>query len=187
MGVKMAAYGDDNDDGLLSRPHHHHQHHVGAPGFGATSSVAATAGGLPSSREEMVHGLAAYGGGGKLANLTGGCMGSGDNINIQENMSMLPSTSGFDGFDDSFNGIFSAKRNSGVIPSFPQDAHFMGLRREGGGAAAAGGGGGGGDGMTRDFLGLRGFPHRDFSNMAGLDQMGSSSSFDHQNQAPWQS
>lgn len=175
-----AAYDDDDDnDGLVTRPHH--QNHVGAPGFGATSSVT-TAGGLPSSREEMVHGLAAYGG--KLANLPGGCMEMSDRF--QENVGMLqPSTSGFEGFDyDSFNGIFSAKRNTSMnIPSFPQDAHFMGLRKDGGGGAAAGGGG---DGMTRDFLGLRGFPHRDFSNMAGLDQMGSSSSFD-ENQAPWQS
>lgn len=170
MGVKMAY--DDDDDDLAGRPHHH----VGAPGFCATSS--ANTAGMPS-REEMVHGLAAYGG--KLANLTAGCMESGSNI-IQENVSMLPSTSGFDGFDDSFNGIFSAKRNS--IPTFQQDAHFMSLRKDGGGRG--GGGGGGGDGMTRDFLGLRGFPHRDFNNMAGIDQMGSSSSYD-QNQAPWQS
>lgn len=32
-----------------------------------------------------------------------------------------------------------------------------------------GGGGGGGDGMTRDFLGLRAFSHRDILGLAGLD------------------
>ncbi|MCD9638699.1 hypothetical protein HAX54_022823 [Datura stramonium] len=53
------------------------------------------------------------------------------------------------------------------------------------------------EGLTRDFLGLRAFPHhRDFLNTtttstaAALHQMGSSSaaaaSFDHQNQSPWQ-
>lgn len=179
MGVTMSSkmgLGDDGDgdrdQSILSRPHHH----VGAPGFCATSSTTTTAG-LPS-REEMgsaafVHGLAAYGG--KLANLTAGCM----EINNQENVNLVPSTSGFDAFNDSFNGIFSAKR---TVPSFQQyDQHLMSLRKEGGAAA-----GGGGDGLTRDFLGLRAFPHRDFSNMAGFDQMGSSSSYD-QNQAPWQS
>ncbi|KAG6388037.1 hypothetical protein SASPL_153234 [Salvia splendens] len=103
-----------------------------------------------------------------------------------ENMAMAATTtSGFQGFDDNFNGMFNGKRN---LESFQQDGGFLGSRREGGGAIVAGGGRGGEDGMTRDFLGLRAFPHRDFSNMAGLDQMGSSTtSFDHQNQGPWQS
>ncbi|KAG6391196.1 hypothetical protein SASPL_148949 [Salvia splendens] len=117
-------------------------------GFCATSSAASTA--VLPPRDEFVHGLGAY-----------------------ENM-VMPSTSGFQGFEDCFNGMFNAKRN---VESFQQDGNLMGLRKEGGE-----------DGKTRDFLGLRAFPHRDFSNMAGLDQMGSSSSsFDHQNQAPWQS
>uniref|UniRef100_A0A5B6ZSB0 Putative zinc finger protein NUTCRACKER-like n=1 Tax=Davidia involucrata TaxID=16924 RepID=A0A5B6ZSB0_DAVIN len=52
------------------------------------------------------------------------------------------------------------------------------------------GGGGGNDGLTRDFLGLRAFSHHGagFPNMAGLDQI-NSSSYDHQqnqNQTSWQ-
>ncbi|RVW52348.1 hypothetical protein CK203_072087 [Vitis vinifera] len=49
-------------------------------------------------------------------------------------------------------------------------------------------GGGGNDGLTRDFLGLRAFSHRDFLNIPGLDQMNSASPYEqqNQNQTPWQ-
>ncbi|TVU34181.1 hypothetical protein EJB05_16012 [Eragrostis curvula] len=45
------------------------------------------------------------------------------------------------------------------------------LGRSGGEDGGGGGGGGGGasDGMTRDFLGLRAFSHRDILNLAGFD------------------
>ena len=39
----------------------------------------------------------------------------------------------------------------------------------GGDEGGGGGGGGSGDGMTRDFLGLRAFSHRDILGLAGLD------------------
>lgn len=192
MGVTMSTkmpY-QSSDESSFMRPHHH----VGAPGFCATSST--TTAGLPS-REEMgtgfVHGLASFGN--KLVNLPSGCMELQD-MNMMGS-SCLPSTSGFDGslaFEDSFNGMLNPKRN---ITNFQENAHLMSVRKEGGGGGSGSGsgggagGGGGGDGLTRDFLGLRAFPGRDFSNMAGLDQMGSSSSYDHhlttQNQAPWQS
>ncbi|XP_078164661.1 protein indeterminate-domain 12-like [Carex rostrata] len=50
------------------------------------------------------------------------------------------------------------------------------------------GGGNGSDGMTRDFLGLRAFSHRDFlDHMAGLAPCMASSSYDlnQQNKKPW--
>lgn len=182
MSTKMAYQSSQDEANLMGRPHHH----VGAPGFCATSSTSTTTAGLPS-REDMgtgfLHGLASYGN--KLPNLTSGCMEQlHDHINMVGSSS-LPSTSGFDGslaFDqDSFNGILNPKRNN--IPSCFQDdpTQLMTLRKECGGS--------GGDGLTRDFLGLRAFPHRDFTNMpAAFDQMGSSS-YDHhtQNQPPWQS
>ncbi|KAL1532581.1 beta-galactosidase [Salvia divinorum] len=152
-GGKMPYHGSDHGDQTIP---------AGQPsgqGFCATLSAASTA--VLPPRDEFVHGLTAY-----------------------ENMAMaaMPSTSGFQGFEDSFNGMFNTKRN---IESYQQDGNLMGLRKE---VGRGGGGRGGEDGMTRDFLGLRAFPHRDFGDMAGLDQMGSSSSsFDHQNQAPWQS
>lgn len=172
--------------------------HVGAPGFCATSPT--TTAGLPS-REHLgtgfLHGaLASFGD--KLANVTPGCMDQQQHqqqilqdhhhhhhhvINmVGSSSSSLPSTSGaFDGslanFEDSFDGMLM-KSN---INSFQENSLFMSARKEGGN--------GGGDGLTRDFLGLRAFPDRDFLNMAAFDQMGSSS-YDHQqtqNQQPWQS
>lgn len=49
----------------------------------------------------------------------------------------------------------------------------------------------GSDGLTRDFLGLKAFPHRGFINITGLDRINSSSSSStyeqhNQNQRPWQ-
>ncbi|KAL6881964.1 hypothetical protein ACP4OV_011436 [Aristida adscensionis] len=41
--------------------------------------------------------------------------------------------------------------------------------RSGENGGGGGGGGGGGDGMTRDFLGLRAFSHRDILGLAGFD------------------
>ncbi|PIN06832.1 Ovo transcription factor [Handroanthus impetiginosus] len=182
MSTKMPGQSSDHES-ILIRPHHH----VGAPGFCATSST--TTAGLPS-REEMgtgfVHGLSSFGN--KVVNVTPDCMELQD-INMVGSSNLPCSTSGFDGtshFPDSFNVMLNTKRN---ISSFQENnAHLMSLAKDAG--SSGGGGGGGGDGLTRDFLGLRAFPaHRDFVNMAGLDQMAaSSSSYDHQqpqNQAPW--
>ncbi|KAL0330697.1 UNVERIFIED_CONTAM: protein indeterminate-domain 7 [Sesamum angustifolium] len=180
MSTKMPSQSSD-DQSILIRPHHH----VGAPGFCATSST--TTAGLPS-REELgtaafVHGLASFGN--KIVNLPGGCMDLQDMNMLGSSLPCSTSTGGgFDGstlgFEYSLNGILNPKSN---IHSFQENADLMSTVRKDGG-------GGGGDGLTRDFLGLRAFPHhRDFLNMAGLDQMGSSS-YDHhdhpQNRAPWQ-
>ncbi|KAI3454146.1 hypothetical protein Pfo_010809 [Paulownia fortunei] len=143
----------------LMRPHHH----MGAPGLCAASSTS-TAG--LSSREEIgtgfVHGLASFGN--KAFNVTSSCM----ELQDMSLVGYLPSTSGCDGssaLEDRFNGLLNTKRDN----SFQENAHLS-VTKEGGGASGGA------------------FPDRDLLNMAGLDQMGSSS-YDQQaqNQAPWQS
>lgn len=133
--------------------------------------------GLPT-REEFVHGLASFGD--KVMNVTSSCMDLQEMNNMVVGSNPMTSTSGFNvsssAFDDSFNGMFNSKRNV----SFQENAHLMsnGSRE----------GRGGGEGLTRDFLGLRAFPHGDFVNMAGLEQLGSSSYSQQQqaqNQAQW--
>jgi hypothetical protein len=59
--------------------------------------------------------------------------------------------------------------------------------RNAGGNVGGNGGGNGNDGMTRDFLGLRAFSHRDFLDMAGLAPCMASSSYElnQQNKKPW--
>ncbi|KAL7121910.1 hypothetical protein ACP275_01G013200 [Erythranthe tilingii] len=198
MSTKMGHHHQLSGEsgGLMNRPHNIQQH-VGAPGFYATSSTStnntSTAGLLPS-REDMgtdlfVHGLASFGN--KLANVPSGCMQlqHNNNININNN------GNSFMAFDhDNFDGMLNTQRNGDY--NFQEDAHLIMStaavsKADGGGGGAANGGGGGDDGMTRDFLGLRGFPDRDFLNMAGFEQMGSSSNYDNhqqpQNQDPWQS
>ncbi|XP_072999655.1 protein indeterminate-domain 7-like [Typha latifolia] len=60
-------------------------------------------------------------------------------------------------------------------------ARIQGRKEEGGS------GGGGNDGLTRDFLGLRAFSHRDILNMAGLNPCMTSSSYEQnqQNKKAW--
>ncbi|KAL9176694.1 hypothetical protein ABFS82_01G012700 [Erythranthe guttata] len=209
MGVTMSTktghhhqFSGESSGGLIMNRPHNIQQHVGAPGFYATSSTStnntSTAGLLPS-REDMgtdlfVHGLASFGN--KLANVPTGCMQLQNNNNINNNNN----GNSFLAFDqDNFDGMLNQQRNGDY--SFQEDAHLImstaAVRKAGGGSGGGGGGGaanggGGDDGMTRDFLGLRGFPDRDFLNMAGFEQMGSSSNNydDHQqaqNQDPWQS
>nr|XP_010910693.1 protein indeterminate-domain 7 [Elaeis guineensis] len=73
---------------------------------------------------------------------------------------------------------------------------ILGLKREGSGVEGltishgrneGGGGRGGKDGMTRDFLGLRNFSHREILNMAGLDPCMASSSYEQlqENKETW--
>ncbi|KAK8939164.1 Zinc finger protein MAGPIE [Platanthera zijinensis] len=75
-------------------------------------------------------------------------------------MKSMPQTSGFDhdGFD---HGGFDEGRNGG-------------------------GAGGGNEGLTRDFLGLRAFSHRELFNMTGLETCMSTSTYEQQsNKQPW--
>lgn len=171
-----------------------HLAHMGAPGYSATSLASSTAGaglGLSSSREEIGTGF---------VNVTSGCMEQlvgatvGANSSMLHDMNMLtslPPNSGFEGsaaFEDTFNRMLNSKGVNNFQENHPNPgtSHLNIVSKEA--TAPGGSGAGGNDGMTRDFLGLRAFRHRDFLNMAGFGQMGSSS-YDqqtHQHQSPWQ-
>ncbi|XP_068648063.1 protein indeterminate-domain 7-like [Aristolochia californica] len=146
----------------------------------AAVSIASTTGfGLNlSSREEMengfVQGLTTFGN--KGAGLLDHAQGAAAPSLLQNMISSLPSGAGFDGaFQEAFGGILGSKREGNAIEHLAK-SHYRNEE------------GGGNDGLTRDFLGLRAFSHRDILNMAGLDPcMNSSSSYDQtQNQKPWQ-
>ncbi|XP_042516861.1 protein indeterminate-domain 7 [Macadamia integrifolia] len=169
-----------------------------------------------SSREEMesgfVYGLGGFGD--KAGSVASGLMdhvsatataitGAGAPSLLQDIMRSLSSASGLDGssFGDGFGGMLaSSKRNehealsnSKTTSSTTHHSRYD----EGGGGGGVGGGGGGGSGagaggadhgMTRDFLGLRTFSHRDIFNIAGFDHCMSSSAHEQQtqNQRQWQ-
>ncbi|KAL6005939.1 hypothetical protein ACLOJK_039984 [Asimina triloba] len=105
---------------------------------------------------------------------------------FQNMMTSLSSATGFEGsFEDAFGGLLGSKRDGNAAENLASAAaaHRRNIdHQEGGG----GGGGGGNDGLTRDFLGLRAFSHRDILNMAGLDPCMNSSYDQTQNQKPWQ-
>ena len=175
---------------------------------GCFSSTTSTAGsdhlGL-SSRDDMaggfIHGLTSFGS--KATVTSSGFMehvaatGSGAAAApslLHDMMSSLSSASGFGGvpsssFEEAFNGMLNSKRESNSINNLQEitksamsKSHFSRTDHH------EGTGGGGNDGMTRDFLGLRAFSHRDFLNIPGLDQMSSASPYEqqNQNQTPWQ-
>ncbi|KAL2471968.1 Protein indeterminate-domain 7 [Abeliophyllum distichum] len=192
IGVTMSSSNSkpctSQSDGIFRA----HLAHMGAPGFSATSLASSTAGaglGLSSSREEIATGF---------VNVTSGCMdlvganvGANSLLHDMNIMTSLPPNSGFEGssaFEDTFNRFMNSKGDNNFQENLsnPGTSH-LNVSKE----AATAVGGGGNDGLTRDFLGLRAFPHRDFLNMAGFNQMGSSSydpqSHTHQNQPPWQS
>ncbi|XWS70241.1 hypothetical protein CRYUN_Cryun03dG0031900 [Craigia yunnanensis] len=195
----------------MQRPHNHQAHMSGTTGFiGSTSFAVSTAGsglGL-SPREELgsgfTYGLASFG---NKAAVTSGFMeqvaatnstaGVGDgaaplNSLLHDMMSSLSSTSEFDGsssFEQSFNGIWSTKGNSMNFQetsdlSKTTESQLSRSDHEGRGSSI-----GGNDGLTRDFLGLKAFPRRDFPNVAGLNRINSFSAYGQQNQhsqTPWQ-
>ncbi|XP_010262086.1 PREDICTED: protein indeterminate-domain 7 isoform X2 [Nelumbo nucifera] len=118
--------------------------------------------------------------------------GAGGPSLLQDMMTSLSSATGFDGppFDEDPFGMLSSKRDGNPNESLSKTTSTTHhLSRNEGGGSGGGGGAGGNDGLTRDFLGLRAFSHRDILNMAGLDHcMSSSSPYDQsqQNQKPWQ-
>ncbi|CAI9771518.1 unnamed protein product [Fraxinus pennsylvanica] len=199
IGVTMSSSRTKTCTAQSDRIFRAHLAHMGAPGYSATSLASSTAGaglGLSSSREEIGTGF---------VNVTSGCMEQlvgatvGANSSMLHDMNILTSlapNSGFEGssaFEDPFNRMLNSKRDNnfqGNLPN-PGTSHLNIVRKEAtaAGGSGSGGGVGGNDELTRDFLGLRAFPHRDFLNMAGFDQMGSSSydQHTHQNQPPWQS
>ncbi|XP_010925456.1 protein indeterminate-domain 7 [Elaeis guineensis] len=155
----------------MSRPPHHGQ--MASLTTNATvANTASTGFGLGlTSHQEMA-------GGG------GGGFGHGSAPPLLQDMMMnsLPSPPGFGGsFEESFGVMLEAKRQENNI-TMESIARSHGMN-EGGSAGA----GGGTDGLTRDFLGLRAFSHKDILNMAGFDPCMSSSSYEQpqQNKKPW--
>ncbi|XP_051151281.1 protein indeterminate-domain 7-like isoform X2 [Andrographis paniculata] len=216
MGVTMSSKmpcqsSSTSEQSILGRPHHH----VGAPGLCASSSTTTAV--LPSREAAFMHGssfpsfpIPNNNKHHHLLNVGNNCIDQQlQDINMNMNMmaaaaafSLPNSSAGYNNnvessfpFEDTFNGMMthtqtqSQKRNLITTPLHDQNSHLMTAARPGGGAA---GGSSGGEGLTRDFLGLRGFPHRNFLDMDGLDQMGSSS-YDHPTDhnthppSPWQS
>ncbi|XP_042508339.1 protein indeterminate-domain 11-like [Macadamia integrifolia] len=126
----------------------------------------------------------------------------GDPSLLQDMMRSLSSASGLNSssFGDGFGGMSSSKRDinqdkhetfSNTKTTSSTTHHSRHDEGGGGGHGGSGGGGGGngGDGLTRDFLSLRAFSHRDIFNIVGLDHCMSSSTYDHhqsQNRKPWQ-
>lgn len=179
---------------------------------GSTSVAISTAGsglGL-SSREDLaggfVHSFASFG---NKAAVTSGYMeqfsvsgagaGAADAAPslFHDMMSSLSSASGFDGssssFDEALNGMLNPKAYSNFQEtqlSKKSESQLSRNDHENGAGSRGGGNVGGSDGLTRDFLGLKTFPHRDFVNLAGLDHMNRSpSTYGHQlsqNPKPWQ-
>ncbi|XP_072983290.1 protein indeterminate-domain 7-like [Typha latifolia] len=87
---------------------------------------------------------------------------------------LYPATN-FDGsFGDAFGGMLGSKRKG-------NSSH------EGGGSGSVGGVMAGNDGVTKDFLSLRAFSHRDIFNMNGMDPCMSSSNYEQNQQSkkPW--
>ncbi|XP_010242235.1 PREDICTED: protein indeterminate-domain 11-like isoform X2 [Nelumbo nucifera] len=116
--------------------------------------------------------------------------GSGGPSLLQDMMNSFSSTTGFDGssFQDAF-GMLSSKRNGNLNEALMKTtSSTTHIGRNEGGGSHGGGVAGGNDGLTRDFLGLRAFSHRDILNIAGFDHCMTSSPYDQtiQNQKPWQ-
>ncbi|RWV86478.1 hypothetical protein GW17_00051622 [Ensete ventricosum] len=91
-------------------------------------------------------------------------------------MNSLTSTLGFDGsFDDAFGGMLGSERE-------PGKSNMESSTRRHGMAEETGGVGGGNDGKTRDFLGLKAFPHGNILNLTALDPCMSSTPYEHHQQ-----
>ncbi|KAF6157153.1 hypothetical protein GIB67_041614 [Kingdonia uniflora] len=97
-------------------------------------------------------------------------------------MGSLSYVNGFDGssFEEAFGGMLNSRGdvNSTTNGNISTTSTHLSIND-----------GGGNEGLTRDFLGLRSFSHREILNFAVLDQcMSSSSPYDQQNQnkKPWQ-
>lgn len=97
-------------------------------------------------------------------------------------MRSLPSSTGFEGssFEEDYHRMIMNPKREGDF----QDA----LSKATESPFSKSNGGGGNDGLTRDFLGVGAFSHKDFLNMAGFDYMNPSSTYGqhNQNQPPWQ-
>ncbi|XP_057958351.1 protein indeterminate-domain 7-like [Malania oleifera] len=181
MGVAMSKpshhQSPSPSPSLMLRPHQFQPHHMSA--VAAAAASAASGVGL-SSREEMGssdgfghYGLASFG------NKAAAGSSSTTPTAFPHDMMMASLSSAScvfgaaGGFEEDLHGVLNPKPDGGF----------------GGEGGVGSGGSSGGDGLTRDFLGLRGYSHEDFVDMAGLHHMNSSSSSfkqQSQNQTPWQ-
>ncbi|XP_022751781.1 protein indeterminate-domain 7-like [Durio zibethinus] len=198
----------------MQRHHHQQAHMSGTTGFTSLAPSAADSGLGLSAREErgsgFPHALASFG---NKADVTSGfteqaiaatnsTAGAGGGAApkyslLHDMMTSLSSISGFDGsssFEQSFNGIWDTKGNrvyfqETIDLSKTTESELSRSDREGRGSSSTSSNIGGNDILTRDFLGLKAFPHRDFPNLARLDRINSSSAYGQQNkqhQTPWQ-
>ncbi|CAK7352940.1 unnamed protein product [Dovyalis caffra] len=197
MGVSMSKPSPSPAASAILRPHQGHMSDQN-PGFSSTLPATSTAssGLFLTSREEMGsgfgHGLVSLDN--KAAAVTSGIMEhfaageAGGPSLVHDMMSSLSSASGFDGssFDnEDFNGMLNPKRDGSNFQEILSKSTESQFRRS---DAAGGHHGGGNDGLTRDFLGLKAFPHKDFLNLPGLDRM-NASTYGQRNQnlpPPWQ-
>lgn len=187
-----------------------HQAHMSENvGFSSTLIATSTAGSgqVLSSREDIGsgfgYGLASFENkavvsSGIMEQIAASAAGAGGGPSlVHDMMSYLSSAGGLiDGsssFDDQdFNGMLNSKRDSSnfhEILSKSTVSQFSKIDHENKAATGTneGGRGGGNDGLTRDFLGLKAFPHKNFVNIAALDHINSSDYGQrNQNQPPWQ-
>ncbi|KAJ6435148.1 hypothetical protein OIU84_000383 [Salix udensis] len=176
MGVTMSK--PSPSPAAIPRPHQGHMSNQN-PGFSSTLPATSTAssGLFLSSREEMGggfgHGLVSLENKGSavtsgiMEHLAASDAGGGHSLE-HDMMSFLSSASRFDGssFDsEDFNGMLIPKRDSGNfqgILSKSTESQFRRTDHDVRTSTAGSPRGGGSDGLTRDFLGLKAFPHKDW-------------------------
>ncbi|KAL7595414.1 hypothetical protein Lser_V15G27935 [Lactuca serriola] len=193
---------------ILSGPHHHD--HMCAPTSLLTAHHHASGLGNLSSSDNEQQGMLGLGGG--FANVNTGCFDHQTDAittnamhahsHLLHTESLACTTGMSTAFQEAYNGMMSSTKS----------AHSTGFQEAfisaSGGAAlnpSKANGGGQNDELTRDFLGLTGFPphtvDHHFLSMAGLDQLSTSSPYHHhqqqqhqqqqdnhsqnQNQLPW--
>ncbi|GFZ08508.1 C2H2-like zinc finger protein [Actinidia rufa] len=179
MGVTMSKNGSSTaSETVLIRPHQlAHMSSGPASGMGLAS--------CDDMGNGLLFGNIKAGGGGNVS-VSSGCMEQVGATMMSGGGGSLPCGSGFDGSSSSASAFEEALNGMLMNPKMDPFLETTHLRR-----SNEGGGGGGNEGLTRDFLGLRGFSHGGFPNMARFDQINntsSSSSYGQQNQSrtPWQ-
>ncbi|XP_057466676.1 protein indeterminate-domain 7-like [Actinidia eriantha] len=177
MGVTMSKNGSSTaSETVLIRPHQlAHMSSGPASGLGLAS--------CDDMGNGLLFGNIKAGGGGNVS-VTSGCMEQVGATMMSGGGGSLPCGSGFDGSSSSVSAFEEALNGMLMNPKMDPFLETTHLRR-------SNEGGGGNEGLTRDFLGLRGFSHGGFPNMARFDQINntsSSSSYGQQNQSqtPWQ-
>ncbi|KDP34088.1 hypothetical protein JCGZ_07659 [Jatropha curcas] len=187
MGVTMSC--NKPSPSPSSRPHKAHMSET-TTGFSSTSVATSTAGsGLNLSSSEDIrggfgHGLTSFAN--KAASIIP------PSSLVHDMMTCLSSASGFDvssSFDEELTGILmnskKAASNDNIFQeTLSKSTESQFSRSEDRSATHK-------DGLTRDFLGLKAFSHKDFPNIAAFAHINSSSSSStyeqrSQNQPPWQ-